>query len=104
MEFTCAVVYTITGWVRIIADNRDAAIREVKRLNSQGVDIDEIEDPDTHSECDVSDLEDSDGSSVYTTKDWAYEVGNGNTMLGYDEWLTNKVERDKALGEDKNNG
>lgn len=32
----------------------------------------------------------------YPISDWQYEVANGYTLLGYEEWLQNKLEADEA--------
>jgi hypothetical protein len=29
---------------------------------------------------------------LYTVSDWQYEVANGDTKLGYDEWLEHRIE------------
>ena len=33
---------------------------------------------------------------VYTMADWQHEVANGDTVLGYAEWLEHKHEADKG--------
>lgn len=33
-------------------------------------------------------------SDKYPVRDWRYEVANGDTVLGYQEWLSNKIEQE----------
>lgn len=37
----------------------------------------------------------SGGHPHYPKKDWKYEVTNGDTRLGYEEWVQHKVEADR---------
>lgn len=55
--YMCPVVLTVTGYVTFQAINMSAARTEVRRLNSEGVDQDDIIDPTTESELDLSELE-----------------------------------------------
>ncbi|MCD6056507.1 MAG: hypothetical protein K0Q89_37 [Thermomicrobiales bacterium] len=32
----------------------------------------------------------------YTLADWQYEVANGDTVLGYTEWVEHKLEADRS--------
>lgn len=55
-RFCVPVTYTITGWVIVHAVDKKAAAKEVERLNDEGVAMEDIEDPDSHSECHLDEL------------------------------------------------
>jgi hypothetical protein len=40
----------------------------------------------------ISSAECTCGKADYTVSDWQYEVANGDTKLGYDEWLEHRIE------------
>lgn len=37
-------------------------------------------------------------SERYPVRDWQYEVANGDTRLGYDEWLNVKIDQEEPGG------
>lgn len=43
----------------------------------------------THLECFKNDTE---GHKLFPREDWRYEVDNDDTSLGYDEWLSDKID------------
>lgn len=59
--------------------------------------------PTSTTDCSVSlgDLTDDDtDTAMYPRDDWEYEVENGDTNLGYDEWVEHKEESDGFYGLD----
>lgn len=59
--------------------------------------------PTSTTDCDVSlgDLTDFDeDTAMYPRDDWEYEVQNGDTSLGYDEWVEHKEVSDGFYGLD----
>jgi hypothetical protein len=51
---------------------------------------------DLASDVDIADIEAAQEAGPWTIEDWRYEVANGDTRLGFEDWLAGKIEADDA--------
>lgn len=57
MKFSVPAIFTTSGWVEIDADSLEDAKSKVDELNNRGVNFFDIQDPTSHSECFVDEIE-----------------------------------------------
>lgn len=58
-KYPCPVLYSVSGWVEIEAENLADAKAKAEKMNDEGFDQKDIRDPDFYSECFVDEIEPS---------------------------------------------
>jgi len=85
-------------WVEIEADSFDEAVNTAVNVNDvpKGEYIDHTFSVDryaSHSGGEQKSVWDEDAE--YPMKDWRYEVSNGDTVLGYQDWVKHQREANR---------
>lgn len=91
MKYVVPVTATITGWVEVEADTLKEAKQKAEQLDEDGVNLVDIKDSDTTTECHIDEMEDPEADGVeyqYSSAEDCQQAGQHLTSVDNDGFCT----------------